>query len=1183
MPRLRLILGPAGSGKSWRVVDEIAQLAAAQPLPADQQPPLLLLVPEQQAMASERAVLQRVHELSARPATARVAVASFNRLAALLHERSGTTWRGLSDAGRRMLVWRLLEDEHDAARRGAQAAVLADLLAELALYGAHPAQLAARATELQAQAALLVGGEADAARAAQALAGKCVQFSALLSAYRAEHAHRGLDFAPLAASIPELLATGAWAQLSYTQVWIDGFASFTPAELRALKALLSGSRCVTATLLLDPQRRNGPAAADRYDWYAPVRTTLHSWEALARQAGAEVEYIELQELRRWPTGSLLARSATPDGPAAADGAAPEQVHATPVVPAPAEQPQVRALNCSSERAEVDAAARTILDLVAGGMRFGAISVATRSLEPYADLVAARFAEHGIPHFIDRRRPLRHHPAVELLRCGLRLALRLAVEEDVYTLLKTDLLPGPDTVPAEHKDIDYKVPLQRGCVDELESYAREHGLKPGHWLADEPWRWVRRLLRREDSELARAELERRQQETARLDQLRRELLAPLKQLARELAAQPGLSLRQALAALWTRLIQPHVSAQLEQWAVEAEKQPQAAIAQQAELHRGVLPALAGLLDEMVLLGGDLVLGIAGEGGLGRAQLCAWFEYGLSQLDCGLPPARQDCVLVTEIERGRHHPVRATLLLGLAEDSWPGTHGEQPLLSDYERELLNGAADPEALPLCSAGASEDAQREPYLALVAATRASEFLQFSRPLADAPGRARQSSPYFSVLCEALAVGEPEHVPGLLEDAALAGCASDLALLAALQPAQAQVQVSELLHSLPAAEPYLDALAWGRKRAQEGSRLAPLPGALMAQLLPPAAGRPLLRASASRLESFAACPFQHFARYWLRLEERSEPAFDALTLGAFYHQALQQTIEQLNALGYDYLSGAPELPRRVIGAVLAELEPQLAQECGRERVPLVLERARRLLSWFAGQLPQLLSANETQAQRQPWRSEVSFGRESLLPPFVLETAHGRLELAGYIDRLDLSASGAATVVDYKLGRRKLEPDLLAAGVQLQLLAYLLAVDGQPPPGAAGTETYSQLAAAAAEYQPLELHFEKGAASIRPQRVPSAKAPRGQPPLDQAGELAAKLTLARQVLSQLTDGIIGGEVAPYPARVDKPNGYIACSLCDYRALCRFDPLAGDRYRRVSGLAAAVCAEPLADSIDGAVQ
>ena len=54
------------------------------------------------------------------------------------------------------------------------------------------------------------------------------------------------------------------------------------------------------------------------------------------------------------------------------------------------------------------------------------------------------------------------------------------------------------------------------------------------------------------------------------------------------------------------------------------------------------------------------------------------------------------------------------------------------------------------------------------------------------------------------------------------------------------------------------------------------------------------LRASVSRIETFAACPFKHFARYGLRLREREDDDVTAIDLGNVYHGILEQLVRQI-------------------------------------------------------------------------------------------------------------------------------------------------------------------------------------------------------------------------------------------------------------------------------------------------
>ncbi|MCH7471444.1 PD-(D/E)XK nuclease family protein [bacterium] len=1142
MPRLRLLIGPAGSGKTDRVLKEAATLALAGALPSPGHPPLLVIVPEQQAVQIERLLLGRLAELeggdSRTSATARIRVMSLSRLAAWLARRAGQYLPRMSDTASRLLVWRLLDE---GPERDARAEALASLVAELTLYGTNADELMQSAQELRGTAE-----DAPAERKpgqAARLAGKLDELAGLLSDYQAECSKLGLAFHSPPAWIPELLTEENWPLLKQTMVWVDGFSGFTPAEEKALSALLEGCGEVTATILLDPVREHGPALYDHADWYAPTRELFARWQELAQAAGAEVEVERLPGLHRWPPGSPLAQLSA-NGPQAAHAA--EQKVSTaggsalddPLGIKETADPTsaCRAVACAGERAEADAAARWALEMAREhGLRYGEISVVCRSLAPYSGLLAASFSDYNIPYFLDQRRLLHHHPAVELLRCGLRLALGLATEDEVYVLLKTDLLP---TAGGRS--------LGREKADQLENYAREHGLAPFHWLANEAWKRHRSLLRREERErLSTEEREEIQRALTELDAWRKEMLAPVMELKAEVDSLPAerLTVEAVLGAAWRHLIPQRAGEELEEWAEQAEAgepgKDEPARADLAGQHRGVLQEIAGLLDELVL--------IAGDSAMPKAEIVGWLEFGLARLSLGYPPPALDSVLLTDIQRGRHHPVMATLLIGMAEDAWPPAARESPYLSDEERRLLNT----DGAQLVSRGAADAAAREPYLALVAATRASRHLCIMRPAAGKDGRQRAPSPYFEGIRAALGLTEQVAARGAVAYPTRIVSARDALLAAALHPEDQALQ--ELAQeSGQQAMQMARALCWAREYRRAAGKLAPLPEPDMLALLNATQEATILRGSASRLETFAECPFKHFARYFLNLREREAPAFDSLALGGFYHRVLEQTVQRLNEAGFDWLSGEAAEMRRVSNEVLAELGDELKAETGQERTAYVLERARLLLDHYAARL----LAQLREQKRSPAFTEVRFGSsgDAQLPPVKVDTSFGRLLLSGYIDRLDLEPDGGATVVDYKLGGMKMSWARFLAGGQVQLPAYLLAVHNQQIEGG------KELSARSAEYQQIEPSWKGRSADFSPTRILPLPAKKDERP---AAELLERvLAETERVLAELAGRIFSGEITPWPLRDARGSPWRACTHCEYRAFCRFDPAAGERYRDV---------------------
>src|SRR6185295_7198190 len=149
----------------------------------------------------------------------------------------------------------------------------------------------------------------------------------------------------------------------------------------------------------------------------------------------------------------------------------------------------------------------------------------------------------------------------------------------------------------------------------------------------------------------------------------------------------------------------------------------------------------------------------------------------------------------------------------EGLWPPPAAQPSYFSDAERELLNAGWE-----LQVSGPQQRSDAEPFLALVAATRPSDYLYASRPAADEEGRARAASPYYHWICDALGLAE-----GQLDDSE-AGLESistlaELVLRAGLTRSAA---LEDAARSLAVSEPDVwRGLDWARGHTL---RLPPLP-----------------------------------------------------------------------------------------------------------------------------------------------------------------------------------------------------------------------------------------------------------------------------------------------------------------------------------------------------------------------
>jgi len=1140
---VRFILGRAGAGKTYTCLKAIeGELLRA----GEDGPPLILLVPEQAAFQMEYELLARGQIA----ATARAQVLSFRRLARrVLGEVGGGARPWLGELGKRMVLRALIQRHRGELRLFAKSAAtagfterLAGTLAELKLYNISPEMLDRRL------AALTAAGMGESP-----LAGKLHDLALLYRELEDFLAPRYTDpegyLTFLAARLPQA------PSLQQARVWVDGFSGFTPEEFQVLAALLQTAARVEVTLCLDAGELNRPLVET--DLFHPTRETYVKLRDLAVAAGARLEPpLVLDDPQALPPRFAHAR---------------ELAHLErcffryPTAAWARPAPGLSLVAAANRRTEVEAAARRIISLAREeGLRWREMALVVRDLELYHDLVATVFADHGIPCFIDRKRPVLHHPLAQLALAALEVVTSNWSYEAVFRCLKTDLFP-----------------LSRPEVDRLENYVLAFGVRGATWQRPQDWDFPARAGGGRNAGAAPWE---------GVDDLRRQVtacLAPLTSACRRGEKVSGAALT---AALWHFLDGLKVGETLAGWAKEAEARGDLAAAQE---HSQVWTRFLELLDE-------LVIGL-GETPLTPEEYGEILASGLESLRLGLVPPSLDQVLVGGLERSRHPNVRAAFVLGVSDGVLPGRVSEDAVFTDREREELRAAG------LELAPTSRQRQlHEQYLTYIALTRAGERLWVSFPLADEEGRALAPSRIITRLRELFPAAletyaAPEPSGAVAEDLAfLTSPARAAAYLAGqLRLSRAGRPLSPLWRAVQRyllAAPALRALA---EKATAGlnhrNQVGPLPASLARRLY----GSPL-RTSVTRLEEFASCPFSHFAVHGLRLAERAEFGLDLPSLGLFTHGILRAVTGRLLSAGRDFASLSGE---EAAALVASEVERALPAFAGGvlESSPRYIYLARRLTRLLSGAVEILAE----QARRGAFRTqaaELKFGLPGAAPGLTFILPDGeQFALVGQIDRLDVAAVEGRTyirIVDYKSSPRRLALAEVYHGLSLQLLVYLLAAlalgadlglkepvpagvfyftlgerflrtRGPLPPQEAAARLLKEFrleGLVRGEAQAVKL-LDKGAAAGEAAVVAAALKKDGTP-RQQAGTVPAAgfdtlLAFVRCKVTELAARALAGEVAAAPV---KQGNATACQYCGLHAACGFDPLlAGNSYRFLSRL------------------
>lgn len=1123
--KLRVLIGPAGSGKTFQCMEALRACERAGR-------PALLVVPDQFTYAADRLLL----DVPDFPGTRHVHVLSFTRMAHLHAERARLTARVISEQGRRMLLRRIVQatppEMLGPLERIKQTNGFIDSLAS------SIKEIKGLAGERAAEMILAAAGGNEKLRA----------LGDLIAAYDRELAERALaDPEEWHEAIAADLARDAGPWTGHA-LWIDGFATLTPAEKALLRALAHQLSQTTLTLCADPEdalltlkraadaatigiRPHSPEFADRLAPHLArpahlptLRTLLWLDEALSGRL--EIEQLPARSARYTRQPGLahlehhLFRAGGLSDLAAGTGGAALQIAAHP-------------------QHEVESWARMIdrwTRLDADPIRYRDIVILVRDLETYQPLVSEIFRRYRLPFFIDERRDVTAHPLLRLTFSALALAVHGWMREHVIALLRNPILA-----------------ISPEAVDRIENLSLEYGIEYERWLETDweiPELPPPQEAEGEDPGAGEAQLKQRRRRLAaneaRAAAVR--IFPPLHGFT-ELFRKDTVTFADAAAALEALIEGLGREGEFATWSAEENER------------------IAALLDDVLEGGGELM----GPVPVSAAAFTRLLKDALSHTSIGLTPRTLDAVMIAEPRRSRVNEARRVIVGGLEAQGFARPHDEDPLLTIEERAGIARAG----LPLISP-AQLQAEEDPYLFYVVCTRATEQLVFTYPATGADGAGREPAAYLREVARIMGP-LPEALAVSTEEIPLAECqhtcevpARLAATLHLLAPEEAELFAREAQEHFAPAD--ADVPRAVHCYARTGRALPDALGQLFAEEVFPTGE---LRASASRLETFAQCPFRHFAKNLLRLEKRPEAVLTPRSTGGAAHEALQKFFADRHT--------APAELRAIFKELAADERYRIFQTDPPSAYRW--ERTAHHLEFFA----RTELARLKESAYAPAAFELAFGLQRTAPepwdgratqlgalelPIDADAAglpadrSWRVRLRGKIDRLDLSADGReALIIDYKLGKQKEHlAEEMARGLNLQAAIYLLAVRDLLHLTPAGAIYYSLkpspiVAGAKGSSEANRLKFiMRGMISEEAEnRIDPPKAFFTNHSLRVGtNAMDTELERVRAQVCAISTELLRGSIQPYPAG---PHEKLPCRYCDYRTVCRFD----EQCHRIRGI------------------
>ena len=783
---------------------------------------------------------------------------------------------------------------------------------------------------------------------------------------------------------------------------------------------------------------------------------------------------------------------------------------------------VRVHAAANPYAEAAYGARQLRQWHDAGIPWQRMAVALASPEGRDNIVAMTLRAAGIPHYLARKDSAMRHGLCRMLLGALRSPTGGYARQDVLAMAKSGFSPLTDEEAAR-----------------LENYALENGIGRGKWM--KPFT--------------------RGAQAAEMEPLRQRLIEPVEALHDRLVAARNASA--SVEAVFRLLEDTNAYERL-----MAREEALLARGMDAEAgqNRQVWQLIMGLLDQLHAL--------LGQGRASLRDMARFVESGLNDAAISALPPQPDTVMIGEAGHLMTGRIDALLVMGMQDGAMASTLDS--LITEQERAALSDATHR------AIGLTRHEQ--------AALRQSDFYRtFALPMERLTVTFSEGSQDGAALRPAGIIADIRALlPGLTVTGGVTADGSEDAPLSPMMALDGlALRLREMADGLRAElEPdwqaalrwLWDSPAWHARMAQV---IVSLEGQAARDKLPPGQVRRLFSGeefSISRLEEFAACPYQHFVDYGLRPVKRREFAFEADERGNFFHAALQQyaTLAAANPAWPDI---SEDEVNRMMDGVLAPLTKEweggpLTEDAMGRQLGESYTRIIRRAAW-------LFTRHAQNSHFTTWGTEIAFGEEGGLPPIILTLQDGhRVALRGKIDRIDRWEGDKGLylrVVDYKSSHRDINATRLWYGLQLQLMLYLQAaaqaVRGANPAGAFYftmqdplVQTEEDIREKAEELIARELRL-KGVVLADVEVVdamdvdiPGYSIGKVFNKDGTVGKSAAAYTLeemhalldhARSTAANLADAIRDGQIAMAPASIGEK--WSACDWCDYRAVCGIDP------------------------------
>lgn len=755
--------------------------------------------------------------------------------------------------------------------------------------------------------------------------------------------------------------------------YIDEFVGYTKQEYEIIRKLLRCAKQVNITVCSDSLKE--PKNKET-DIFATNKETAQKLIDIAKQEKINIEKeVECSELRKYKSKELIHLE--------------KNLYNIQYEKYNEVVENIEIFLSKNQFSEIENIAKQIVRLVRDkGYRYKELSIITKNIDMYSNIIKAVFNKYDIPVYIDEKKDLSQNILVKYVLSIIDIFAKNWSYEAVFNYLKTGLT---------------KIKLEDIFV--LENYCIKYGIRSNKWYK-EPWK-----IAVSDKELKQ------------MNELREQIVQPLMKFKENLDKIKNAE--EISKAIYEFLIENGIDQVLME---KVNKLEEIGKVELANAYKTSWDTLMNVLDEVVL--------VLKKDKISFEEYLKVLKTGLKNSKLGSIPATIDQVIVGDVDRSRTHKVRVAFIIGLNDGVFPSINKDEGFLNDSDRQYLkeNGID-------IAKGTKDLLFEENFNIYKALLVPEEKLCLSYCSSDNVGKPLRPSMIISKIKNIYTLIQ-ERSDMIYQDVYITNKKATFEeLLANIRKYKDNEQIDDIwfnIYNIYDNDPDYKAKL---ENAIKGLRYNNKAGKLNKENIDKLYGN-VLNTSVSKLEQYKRCAFSYYLKYGLGLADKSLFKIESLDTGTFMHDVIDEFFEQVLSRELTLKNITEEEINEIVSSIINEKltlnRNYIFTSTAKYRI-----LTKRLKNVILKSMKYIIKTI-TESDFEIFGNEVEFKNGKKYKPILIELEDGKkVEITGKIDRIDLAKNKDGKyirIIDYKSSVKNIDLNEFMAGIQIQLLTYLDAV-----------------------------------------------------------------------------------------------------------------------------------------------